>query len=410
MVTVAAGGGGAVWLTRRTRTTGGPAAARPTRTVVLHAALTGGQRATGTAHERGARLAVAAHNARAGAPFALALRTVDDGGVPERARDAAREVAGDSAVLAVIGPTTEATARAASSVYAAASLPMVVVSVDIDAARLSTADLRTLCATRPPGTYRHLPLLDYLHRVRPVTRTAVLEDRRAGATANKLARDLSEVPPGRGRGGRTTVHPVAADTADFGPVVAAALATGPQAIVYAGTSPDRGAACARALADAGFTGPRMTIEPVMRPLFLTEAGRAAEGWLFEAPYTRAQSAGSRAAAGFTAAHRRRYGTDPAPWAAETYDAVGLVSRTIADLGGGDDVMPGQIAERLFRLTYDGVAKQIRFLDGAGHQLLGEKAGFLYRVEEDGFRYLGRHDELPDGGTGAGGVSPSGRAP
>ncbi|PSM40238.1 serine/threonine protein kinase [Streptomyces dioscori] len=393
---VAAVGGtgvGAVWLTRRTRATGGAPRARPTRTLALHAALTGGQRATGTAHERGARLAVAAHNARADAPFRLALRTVDDGGVPDRARDAARAVAADPAVLAVIGPTTEATARAASSAYAAAALPVVVVSVDIDAAGLSTTDLRTLCATRPPGTYRHLPILDYLHRVHPVTRTAVIEDLRADDTVAGLVRDLLEVPPRREQGGTATRHTVAAGTAEFGPVVAAALAARPGAIVYAGTSPGRGAACARALADAGFTGPRATIEPVMRPAFLTGAGGAAEGWLFEAPYTRAQSAKSRTAVQFTAAHRERYGTDPAPWAAETYDAVGLLSRALTDLGSGGDVTPGRVADRLFRLSYDGIAKRIRFRDGAGHQLVGEKAGFLYRVEGGGFRYLGRHDQV-----------------
>ncbi|GHA46179.1 hypothetical protein GCM10010372_52660 [Streptomyces tauricus] len=392
----AAAGAGAVWLTRRTRATGGPSRTRPTRTLALHAALTGSQRATGTAHERGVRLAVAAHNARTEAPFTLALRTVDDGGEPDRARDAAREIAADDAVLAVIGPTTEATARAASSAYSTASLPVVVVSVDIGAARLSTTDLRTLCPTRPPGTYRHLPLLDYLHRVHPVTRTAIIEDRRADDTARRLARDLLEIPPGRDRGGRATVHTVAAGTADFGPVVAAALATRPRAVVYAGTSPSRGAACARALADAGFTGPRATIEPVMRPDFLAEAAEAAEGWLFEAPYTRAQSAKSRTAVEFTAAHRARYGRDPAPWAAEAYDAVGLLSRTLTDLGNGADVTPGQVADRLFRLTYDGIAKQIRFDEGPGHQLNGEKAGFLYQAKGDGFRYLGRHDQLASG--------------
>ncbi|MEU7345309.1 protein kinase [Streptomyces bacillaris] len=73
-----AGGSAAVWSTTRRRT--GPSGALPTRTIGLHADLTGPGRATGLAHRRGAELAVADHNSRTGQAFRLVLRTEGDAG------------------------------------------------------------------------------------------------------------------------------------------------------------------------------------------------------------------------------------------------------------------------------------------------------------------------------------------
>ncbi|WP_405717538.1 protein kinase domain-containing protein [Streptomyces sp. NBC_00046] len=99
--------GGAVAPGRRR---GGPAPGRPprtlpTHTIGLHADLTGPGRATGLAYQRGMRLAVDDHNARADAPFRLALRTEGDAGDPARALRAADRLAADPKVLAVVGPT-----------------------------------------------------------------------------------------------------------------------------------------------------------------------------------------------------------------------------------------------------------------------------------------------------------------
>jgi eukaryotic-like serine/threonine-protein kinase len=250
--------------------------------------------------------------------------------------------------------------------------------------------MRSLCVTRASEDSRTLPLLSYLTVNHPSDRTAVVEDEAAGEASRDVSRELSGVPP---NGGTVTVHRTAADSGDFGPAVAEALATRPQAVVYAGTSPDRAAACARALAAARFTGAKATIDPVMRPAFLTAAGRAAEGWVFGAPFTRPQSATTRAARAFTAAHRARYGIPPGRWSAEAHDAVGLIARTMAAFARATAVERGQITERLFRTTYDGVAKPISFpLDGT-HLMNPLKTGFLYRVENGAFRFLGRYDQV-----------------
>ncbi|MFG3019024.1 hypothetical protein ACGFZQ_10820 [Streptomyces sp. NPDC048254] len=53
------------------------------------------------------------------------------------------------------------------------------------------------------------------------------------------------------------------------------------------------------------------------------------------------------------------------------------------------VEPGQVAERLFRTAYDGVAKPIRFTQDATHMLEPENASFLYQARDGNFRFLGR---------------------
>ncbi|MGW3288603.1 bifunctional serine/threonine-protein kinase/ABC transporter substrate-binding protein [Streptomyces sp. NPDC001002] len=388
----ASGTGAAVLLNRRNTATAADTPPKvTTHTIGFQADLTGLQKNTGTAQERGAALAVATHNTRADAPFRLALATYDDRGESARAKDAARSLLARSTVRAIIGPTTAAAARAAGPLYAAASTPFVLVSVDADEAGLSTVSLRrTMCSTRAPSSERALSVILYLTRVHSTRRTAVIEDRAAGETAWNISHYISENPPGQGT---VTIHTVAAGTSDFRPAVAQALATDPQAVVHAGTSPSRAAACARALAAAGFIGPRMGFEPVLRPAFLTAAGDAAEGWICEAPYTEPESTGTKASKQFTAAYRKRYGQAPGRWAAEAYDAVGLIARALDALGSGAGIEPGQVAERLFRTSYDGVAKPIRFTQDAIHTLNAENASFLYQARGGAFRFLGRYDQV-----------------
>ncbi|MGW3952118.1 bifunctional serine/threonine-protein kinase/ABC transporter substrate-binding protein [Streptomyces sp. NPDC004752] len=361
----------------------------PTHTIGLHATLTGGDGAIGRAHERGARLAVSHHNSRDDARFWLRLLPYDDRGRPARTKETARRLLADRSLTAVIGPTTVAAARTAVPQYASASMPVLLVSIDDDTTGLAPHSLRTLCVTRASETNRTLPVIDYLTRVRRVERTAVVEDEAAGDAARRIVSSLREAPPGNGT---VTVHAVAAADG-FTATVTDALALHPDAVVYAGTSPDRAAACARALAQAGFDGPRATFEPVLRPAFAAAAGPAAEGWVLEAPYTEPQSAPGKAARSFTTAYRDRYGELPARWAAEAYDAVGLIAATLDDLGGGTDMEPGQVAERLFHISHIGIAKPLRFRQDLTHALLPEKTSFLYQVHDGRYRFLGRYDQV-----------------
>ncbi|WAZ27325.1 ABC transporter substrate-binding protein [Streptomyces cinnabarinus] len=363
---------------------------RPLHTLGLHADLTGPGKATGEATHRGALLAVAAHNARSDAPFRLALRTADDHGRASRAHTAAQALlSGSSPVAAVIGPMSEATVTAGEPLYTAAGTAMVLVSCDGGA--LSPLMKPTLCVTRATQAMQTLPLLHYLTRVRSVSKVAVVRDLAGGAVAEGLARDLMEAPPSEGT---TTVHSLDADADadDVTPAVAAALATRPGAVVYAGTSPRRAAQLARQLAKARFEGARATIEQVMDPAFLREARESAEGWVFGSARTATGAAPSGPAARFAAAHRKRWEAEPAPWAAEAYDAVGLTAQTLTGLVGQGTVGRGALAAALFRQRYEGIAKTISF-DPKTRLLDMDNTSFLYAARDGAFTFLGRYEQV-----------------
>ncbi|MEV6126728.1 bifunctional serine/threonine-protein kinase/ABC transporter substrate-binding protein [Streptomyces violaceusniger] len=380
---VAVGGGATAYLAAGRGGTGGSGSALPVHTLGFQADLSGPDKADGVAQERGARLAVERHNARAGITFRLALDPFDDRGEETRARQAARQFTA-ARVSAVLGPGTAPAARAAGSLYQDARTAMVLISVDEDS--LAQSNLRNLCVTRAPESFLALPLASYLTSVRPVDRTAVIDDRAAGQAGSALTNWLSRTPPHQGT---TSVHPVAAGSDDFAPAVRAALAAKAQAVVFTGISPERAAHCARALADAGFTGPRLGTWHTMRPGFLRQAGAAGQDWLFGTPFTDPGSV-SRT---FRTAYRARYGTAPGRWSPEAYDAVGLVARALEELGGTRDIEPGAVAQRLLHVTYRGLAKTLRFTTDVT-QAVGQDAGyFLFQAKGDTFRFLGRNDQV-----------------
>ncbi|MFE1829808.1 bifunctional serine/threonine-protein kinase/ABC transporter substrate-binding protein [Streptomyces yangpuensis] len=366
------------------RGTAGPDRNLPVLTLGLQADLTGPGRATGQAHERGMRLALDRHNARSDAPFRLALRVADDGGDPQRAAQAVKELIADPAVLAVTGPTWDAAVPVLADACLAADLTLLLVSVDTPTN--ATTLWRTACATRPNDEGLGLPVLHYLSRVRISRRTAVVEDAANGSPAWLVTRALQQSPPAQGT---VSVHRIPEGGSDFAGTVRALTEAGAEGVVYAGTSPQRAGELARALADAGFPGPRVGLQHAMEPAFHTAAGPAAEGWVFSALFTDPLAASGTAE--FVAAHRSAHGEPPARWATEAYDAVGLLATALTGLEGEGRDRAG-LSRRIFRTTHQGLAKAVAF-DTRTRALTGDNLAHLYRSESGRFRYLGRYADV-----------------
>ncbi|GAA2429236.1 hypothetical protein GCM10010433_31780 [Streptomyces pulveraceus] len=383
-VLLTGGAAAAARLAGRPRGAGTSSRALPTYTLGLHADLSGPGRAAGLAHQRGMRLAVEDHNARTGAGFRLALRTEDDAGDPARALHVANRLAADPDVLTVVGPTGDIAAEAVVSRYEKARLPQVVV-----AARSTTADWagsKYLCVTRPFDDSLSIALIRYLTRVRPARRVVLVEDHADPRGVWSVGNHFRDTPI---EGFEVTARTVGADTPDFAPAARAAVAARADAVVYAGSSPDRGARCATALADAGFTGTGMSVGPVLAPAFLRRAGKAAEGWVFAQAYTDPTALPDAKA--FTAAYRKRFGTVPARWSAEAYDAVGLIARAAPGTG---EAAPerGGVAQRLFRTSHPGITRTLSF-SSAVRKVRSETGMFLYRVEHGRARFLGPYTKV-----------------
>ncbi|MFH9088654.1 hypothetical protein [Streptomyces sp. NPDC017673] len=73
--------------------------------------------------------------------------------------------------------------------------------------------------------------------------------------------------------------------------------------------------------------------------------------------------------------------------------MGLVARALESPGGSADSAPGAVAQRLFSLTYQGLAKTLRFDDTHALALQPDAVYFLYQVKDGSFRFLGRYDRV-----------------
>ncbi|MFD3978977.1 ABC transporter substrate-binding protein [Streptomyces griseus] len=379
-----AGGSTATWIALRGRgeEAGGPSAGSGeplTYTIGLHADLGGPGRATGLAHRRGAQLAVTDHNARPDAAFRLALRAEDDAGDPAKALRTAARLAADPGVIAVVGPTGRLLREDLVQRYETERLATVVV-----AAGSTTAESGTglhLCVTRPFDDVLATGLIGYLTRTRPATRILLVEDAADPVSAKETGGAFRDAVPA---GATLLEHPLVRGNAGFGAVARKAVTSGADAVVLGGGDASRAARLAAALAGEGFTGSRVAAGPALGPAFLAGAGAAADGWVFAEAY--ADPTALPSARTFTAAHRERFGVPPDTWAAEAYDAVGLIARAAGTTSASGEVRSG-IARRLVRSEHRGIVRTLAF-DASTRRVRIPDGIFLYRIEKGRPRFLG----------------------
>ncbi|MFJ9309703.1 protein kinase domain-containing protein [Streptomyces cyaneofuscatus] len=385
---VLAGGSTAAWIASRRRDQGaaGPQGDLPTRTIGLHADLTGPGRATGLAHRRGAQLAVDDHNSRTAKAFRLALRIEDDAGDEARALRVADRLVADPEVIAVLGPTGDVLPEAVVLRYGKARLATVVVAAGT--ATVAWDASLQLCVTRPYDGSLAPGLVSYLVHTRPAERILLVPD---AAGADRSWKIGSAVREAALTGATLTEHPLPEGESGFRAAARRTTAVRADAVIYAGGSAPRAARLATALAAEGFTGTRVGAGPALGPAFLQGAGKAADGWVFAEAY--ADAAALPSAAKFTAVHRRRFGAPPATWAAEAYDAVGLIARAAAATSaGGEGEERGGLAQRLFRTEHRGIVRTLTFQTST-RQVRHPGGIFLYRVEKGRPRFLGPYGDL-----------------
>ncbi|MFE7137932.1 bifunctional serine/threonine-protein kinase/ABC transporter substrate-binding protein [Streptomyces sp. NPDC057644] len=416
-------GAGALAAVRLTRdesgTGGGDGAPGGSRWIIgVHADLTGPGSAAGRAQERGVRLAVDRFNSLDDQPFRLAVKVLDDQGDARRSAQVAEEFTRDPEVLAVIGPTSDETTGAALPAYDEAALPDLTVSA-LQITFPKRANASFFQAT-PSHAALAVPVVNRLLLRPDVERLGVLVDRAGGQAAYQAGYAANLLTPQLTTG---TTHPrvVPTGTTVFDPVLADLLSHRSDALFYAGDA--AGAArVARILADLSFGGPCMAQHTAMGPEFLEQAGAAAEGWEFVAPFT---DASAPAGTTFAAAHRKRFGAAPAAWSAEAYDVAGLVARELAAVAeaaakgatasakgatagaagasasatattgatpsgatpsGDGRPTRSALSAAIAAARYDGVSRSYAF-DEERRQLVGQDA-HLYRVEDGRIRYLG----------------------
>ncbi|WP_326760619.1 bifunctional serine/threonine-protein kinase/ABC transporter substrate-binding protein [Streptomyces phaeochromogenes] len=376
-----AAGGTAAWAALRDEDDPGASASGARRWAIgVQADLSGAQKTTGQAQERGARLAVEQFNARRKKPFEITLKTADDGGSAGRAPAAAKKLIQDTDVLAVLGPTNDEAAHAVLGTYDEALLPLL--SVSAGELVLTSEEYRSFLQCRPSDAAVALPISVYLMKQKETRRAGLLQDR----TGSTYAQETATITAWMLRNMSRPVYPrvVPAGTEDTEPVIADMLRAGIGSFVYAGNAPGA-ARVAKQLAAAGFDRPRIASQRVIDPAFLEQAGNAAEGWVLCASFV--DPAAVPAAAAFTAAFRKRFGAAPGYYAAEAYDTVNLVLQELVKATKGERP-PGrkELVGLLRKSRYKGITKQFSFRPADG-QFTGWGV-FLHQVEGGRFRFVG----------------------
>uniref|UniRef100_UPI002FDBD557 branched-chain amino acid ABC transporter substrate-binding protein n=1 Tax=Streptomyces sp. IBSBF 2806 TaxID=2903529 RepID=UPI002FDBD557 len=385
---VLAAGAGAWWWSTRPGTATSPPSSkgpRPELVVAFHGDLTGPGRESGNAQLNGARLAVEQVNGRSGRPFRVKLLPYDDGGAPDRAAGLARQLTKNPAVLAVLGPTTDACFLSSEAAYNQAAMPVVSVSVGVDTLTdsLGLNVFHSHAALHVKDDLFAAPCVRYLSNHADARKVFLVDDRAQGDLAWTLC---DQTQRGLRQAGRdSTLTSVPAGKIDHTALAAAVLAAGADAVLCTGDAP-RTAGLASALHAAGFTGTRMATERAFGPAFLTGAGAAATGWVFATSFV---DPGVRPSArAFAAAYRSRFGAAPGWYAAEAYDAVMFLAEACTQDGTALRER-GAIARRLREVSHTGITRTVRYVQSYG---FNHDAMFDYQVADGRFRYLGQYLE------------------
>ncbi|GAA3903250.1 hypothetical protein GCM10023084_64680 [Streptomyces lacrimifluminis] len=383
-----AGGGAALWAALRGDEDTPEAQSTNSPWIIgLHADLTGPLRESGRAQERGARLAVERFNARGAGPFTLALRTEDDRGEPARAVRAARRLTGAADVVAVLGPTGYTSAQAAVEVYEGAGMPLLTVS------ELSTSASQTAIAGTAPRAYFRAATLSAYSAITTVTALGAAGVGKMGLLGDRAGRVAgmeSVLVAGSAATGQPELYlrvvPALAGTSALGPVTDDMLGRGVDGFYYVGT-PERAAAVARALAERNFTGPRYLDPASATDAFVSLAGQAAEGWQVHTSYIGPDAPPVR---NFAAAHRKRYGSAPGPWAAEAYDVTRLLADRLTALApkGGRRPTHDRLTRALASARFTGVAATYAFDE---KKRMKQQLLHQFRVQNGRFAYAGVQD-------------------
>ncbi|WP_217178524.1 bifunctional serine/threonine-protein kinase/ABC transporter substrate-binding protein [Streptomyces sp. AC495_CC817] len=380
---LAAGGGATWWALGRDGDGSGnekpsTSAEQPAYTVALHGDLSGDARETGRAQENGVRLAVAEFNARRDAPFRVEVRAEDDAGDPAASARVAKRLADDPAVLAVVGPTTDAAAQSALAAYDAALLPVLAVSPG--AISLSVQGFRSFLHARLPDSLLPFYMDAFLRSTRP-RRVGVVVDRAADNYGWEVSANLSTQL--RLAGQPYVPRVVSTMRSGFGDTVDDLLAADIDSFAFAGLS-DRAASFARTLRERGFTGARAAGPALLDPRFLTAAGEAAEGWTIVAPVVDPSDVPE--AKKFVAAYRERWKKAPPRYAAEAYDVTSMVLTSLADLPAERRTREELLAA-LRAAKYQGVTRTYSFQKN-GLPVIDGTGGYLWRVTDGAFEYGG----------------------
>jgi branched-chain amino acid transport system substrate-binding protein len=295
----------------------------------------------------------------------VSIDQFDSQGNPSQANNGATKLIGDK-VVAVIGPAFSGESAAADPIFESASIPNV--SASATAVALATHGWKFFHRVLANDGVQGPADADYLAKTLHLTKVAVIDDNStygaglATAVKTKLATDGATLA--------MSDH-VDPNGADYGSTVNRVVSSGAAGVFYGGYY-DAAGRLVKQLRAAGYKGVFMSGDGSEDSRFVTDAGGApAEGSYLSCPC--ADETHNPAAASFVSAYQAAFGTTPAIYSAEAYDATNFV---LAAIKAGDTT-GSAINTYLASNSWSGLTKTIKFQSNGN---VTASVIYIYKVE------------------------------
>jgi branched-chain amino acid transport system substrate-binding protein len=339
--TTASGGGSA------TSSGGGGASSGTTLKLGFFGALTGANAQLGINIEDGEKLAISQYNAT-NPSMKVSIDPFDSQGSPAQANNGATKLINDK-VIAVIGPAFSGESAAADPIFEAAG----VTNVSASATNVKLAQHgwkyfhRALAADDAQGKGD----ADYLVKTLNLKTLAVIDDSSVygKGLADVLRTNVSS------NGGQIVLNDhIDPNGADYGSTVNKIVAAKPAGVFFGGYY-DAAGRLINQLRSAGYRGQFMSGDGSEDAKFITDAGGApaADAYLSCACADATKLSGAQT---FVSAYRAAYGTAPAIYSGEAFDATNFILTAIKSGATTSSAINSYLAGN----SYNGVTKTIKF--------------------------------------------------
>jgi branched-chain amino acid transport system substrate-binding protein len=353
-------------------TTGGASPATSSVKLGFFGALSGSNAALGINIENGEKLAISQYMA-SHPKVAVSVDPFDSQGDPSQANNGAQKLIGDK-IVAVVGPAFSGESKAANPYFQQAGIPHV------------TASATNVALAKSGDTFFYRALADdsaqgpgdanYLVKTLNAKSVAVIDD--ASSYGQGLADFVRSQLKTDGATDAVDDH-VDPNGQDYSSTVNKIVAAKPDAVFYGGYY-DAAGRLIKQLKDKGFTGAFMSGDGSEDAHFIVDAGGTAAEGAYLSCACEDTSAASNAAT-FNTAYQAAYGTPPAIYSGEAYDATNFI---LAAIKAGDTT-PSAINSYLKANSWAGVTKTLKF-QGDGNVVGGTV--YVYQVKSGKIAQIG----------------------
>lgn len=341
--------------------TGGGGGGGSSDTIGFIGAQTGENAQLGLNISNGAQLAVAQHNAKSGAKQ-VKLKIYDTKGDATQATSQAQLAIKDK-LVGVVGPAFSSESKNSVPILEQAQLPNI--SASATAVSLAAKGWKTWHRVLANDDVQGPGVADFMSTTLKVKKAAVIDDQTeygkglGDAVRKQLAKDGVTVAV------NDSINP---DSSDFSATINKVKPQSPDAVFFAGYYSAAGK-LVKQMRDAGLKSRFVSGDGSADQKIVDNGGPAANGALLSC--TCQSAAPTAAGKKFAADYKAKYGTDPATYSSEGYDAAAIFLKAIDE----GKTSSADVLSFLSSLTYEGVSKTIKFAPN------GELAGSNLFISE-----------------------------